>query len=163
MIDSDNIPADVLAQIEAELAASKARILELLGAGHAEPETAVTEMTQARPLRLRPCSDLPNHLLRQRQRELHSLISSFEDRLGDAFDLGIVLQRFPEMAPLRLQVVTFFDSGAISFMGLDSLGRASNLYDTLDHFSVVLKKVRRLRPDSPRKRVEFYSVIEDLQ
>ncbi len=159
MTDKTKIPADILAQIEAELAASKARILALLGNASAEPETVATEVTYAEPIRLKPWSSIDVHQIQERQRELRAVINSFEQRVGDDFDLGIVLQRFADTAPLRLHSVTFFGSGAVVFSGLDTLGRSAQLYDTLDRFSVILKKLRRANRSKPRKAVEFYTVI----
>jgi len=150
--------AEVLAQIEAELAASKARILQILARQQGdEPATVATETLVADGLGANG-DGLPAATLQNRQRELHAIITSFERRIGDKYDLGIVLQRFPEAAPLRLHTVTFFNSGAVSFMGLDSLGRSANLYDTLDEFAIVLKKVRRNGRSKPRQPVEFYTV-----
>ena len=151
----------MLAQIEAELTASKARILEILSnEAPRDPETVATEANLPAQTHVAPYQAASGATILARQRELRSIITSFEKRVGDAYDLGIMLRRFPETAPLRLHSVTFFGSGAVSFMGLDGLGRSANLYDTLDHFSVILKKVRRLNKSRARKPVEFYTVID---
>lgn len=156
-----SIPAEILAEVEAELAASRARIVELLkhsalSTNVLNDDTAVTE-----PLLLQRCTGLSTQQLKLRQREIRSLITSFEQRLDASHDLAVIPQRLGENAPLRLRSVAFFSSGAISFMGLDTMGRAANIYDTLDDFSIILKKVRRLDGSPPRKQVEFYTVTVD--
>ncbi len=158
--DDTQIPDDLIAQIEDELAASKARILSILNAHHGNVDTLATETSLPAPLRLTPHQSASGEAILTRQRELRSIISSFEKRVGDEYDLGVVLRQFADAAPLRLFSVTFFNSGAVSFMGLDSFGRSANIYDTLDHFSVILKKLRRRNKSNPRKPVEFYTVID---
>ena len=162
LTEDDSQPnAEILARIEAELAASKARILRILAGDEvSEPQTVATETFTApgEPACERALSP---ETIQQRQRELHAIITSFEQRIGDDYDLAIVLQRFPDAAPLRLHSVTFFHSGAVSFMGLDTLGRSANLYDTLDDFALILKKVRRLNRSRPTQPVEFYTVTRN--
>lgn len=159
LTDDDSQPsAEILARIEAELAASKARILRILAGDEvSEPPTVATETFTA-PGEPACARALSPETIQQRQRELHAIITSFEQRVGDDYDLAIVLQRFPDAAPLRLHSVTFFRSGAVSFIGLDTLGRSANLYDTLDDFALILKKVRRLNRSRRRRPVEFYTV-----
>ena len=155
--DDSQLNTEILTRIEAELAASKARILKILaGEEVSESPTIGAEpfMVEGELACVRAFSP---ETIQQRQRELHAIITSFEQRIGD-YDLAIVLQRFPDTAPLRLHSVTFFHSGAVSFMGLDALGRSANLYDTLDNIALILKKVRRLNKSSPRQAVEFYTV-----
>lgn len=158
--DNRQISGDLLAQIEDELAASKERILDLLGANQREANTVATETSLPEPLRLAPCPAMAEAAILARQSELRSIITSFEKRVSNEYDLGVVLRQFSDAAPLRLYSVTFFHSGAVSFMGLDSLGRSANIYDTLDHFSVILKKLRRLNKNKPRRPIEFYTVID---
>ncbi len=158
--DTTQIPDDLLAQIEAELAATKARILDILGSRQCGDNPFAIEAELSGPLQLTPYRSTTDKTIFSRQRELRSIITSFEKRVGDEYDLGVVLRQFADAAPLRLYSVTFFSSGAVSFMGLDAFGRSANIYDTLDHFSVILKKLRRRNKSKPRKPVEFYTVID---
>ncbi len=152
--------------IEAELASSRERILAIVAGDDCtglQGETVAHLVPDTSQLRqhLLPTAALSDYQISERQKEVKSIISSYEQRVGEDYDLGITLGEFAESAPLRLTAVTFFSSGAVSFVGLDALGRSTNMYDTLDHFSIILKKVRRNRHAGPRAPIEFYKAVDD--
>ena len=153
--------SELRALIKAEMVASQERILSLI-ADHDLPagESASLFTPQTGPLSLHPLDMLNPETINKRQREVKTVIESYQQRLSNHHDLGIVLGQFPETAPLRLTAVTFFSSGAVSFVGLDARGKAANMYDTLDSFSIILRKLRRLDGKEPRSPVRFFSTTE---
>lgn len=152
---------DLRELIRAELAASQEKILSLI-ADHSEPGRNSTGFfaPPAEPLSLRPLDMLTPDTISKRQREVKTVIESFQQRLTAGHDLGVTVGQFPDATPLRLTAVTFFSSGAVSFVGLDARGKAANVYDTLDNFSLSLKKLRRFNGGEPRSPVRFFTTTD---
>ena len=162
---------DVDSTIEAELENSKERILSILNRSRSmgpggsfnhsldtvflESDDEIDTFSVLPDSRQTP---MPGGLVAMRRKEIKAAISSFEARLNQDYELGLVLESFPEVPPIRLRVVSFYISGSVSFIGVDNSGLPVNLYDRLDKLSLVLKKIRRRSTKVRRKPVRFFRV-----
>jgi hypothetical protein len=90
-------------------------------------------------------------------RRLVEWINDFDSTLDQDHEVGVRLVSFGQTVVFHLNDIGYWNPSLISFIGITSEGEPVELIQHVSQISILLMKLRRLDPTTPKKKIGFRS------